>query len=97
MTKAVKVPMHRIWSRIGSNSKTWYNPAFQGPGGLYGIRRGGFTDQPLTFQVTELKKQHIQDVSEPFMTLEGARRFAERLAEGGDAGDRFGAGVSRPG
>jgi len=80
--KAVEVPMMRVWRRIGPQRGAWYTPAFQGPRGLYGIRQVGGGVDPIMFQVCRLEKGYIKDISEAWMTLEGARKFARRIAEG---------------
>lgn len=88
--KAVTVPIDRVSEQLFEDTPGWWAPeAYQGPGGLFAVRE---TDDDHTFQVYRLTEQDGQAkaVSLPFMTPEGARRFCERVAGGGDSAVRFG-------
>lgn len=89
--KAVPVPLTRIAKHL-SPGKTWHDPGYQGPAGLYVVRGFGGDNHPPMFQVTRIRKEVLprtEDVSLPFMTLEGAEQFARRMAEGAPEKERF--------
>ncbi len=99
MRRAESVPLGRIVKRLPMKG-TWFAPAYQGPAGLYVVRAVGFSEDPLMFQVCRLTEEasstgdvaivpKSKDISEPFMTYEGADQFARRLAEGAPRGERF--------
>lgn len=90
MRRAESVPLGRILKHLPEKG-TWYAPAYQGPAGLFVIREAGFGRDPLMFQVCHLTKNDRQavDASEPFMTLEGADQFAQRMAAGSPEKARF--------
>lgn len=87
--KAVTVPIDRVSEQLFEDTPGWWAPeAYQGPGGLFAVRE---TDDDHTFQVFRLcQDKDAERVSLPFMTPEGARRFCERVAGGGDSAVRFG-------
>jgi hypothetical protein len=96
MKRAVEVPLARILKRLPDHG-TWHTPGYQGPRGLYAVRSVA-GDGPPKFQVCRLEKSWsrtgdvheinlTRDISEPWLTIEGARKFAERLAEGVERGE----------
>jgi len=91
MTRAVPVPLARIIRHLPpAEGAAWVSPAHQGPGGLFAVRcTRGEHDGPPMFQVSHLTKsdRFAYDVSAPFLTQEGAARFAEGMASGGSPDD----------
>ena len=88
MTGSVSVPLHRI-KQLLDNDGPWFGPAHQGPGGLFAIRAVGDKYSPTRYQVTRLFGRRHGDpehdrppesISEPYLTLEGAERFARKMA-----------------
>ena len=100
MTKAEPVPLGRILKFLPIDG-SWVDPAFQGPNGCYAVRvTVPELDDPPMFQVSKVERRWIkgaeirevdttEDVSEPFLTFEGARQFAERIAGTGSEITRF--------
>lgn len=81
MTKAVAVPVSRVAEWLPKLGKRWFLVAFQGPGGLYVIQ----TLPDARYQVHRLMREEPPrpiPISEPFLTPEGARQYAMKLAEG---------------
>lgn len=83
MTRSQPVPLARILKHLPDEG-AWFEPAYQGPGGLFAVRAAGDLDGPIMFQVHHLTKEQAVNykVSAPFMTQEGALRFARGMAEG---------------
>ena len=92
MTKTVDVPLERIQKRLPIAGQ-WLDPAHQGPGGLYAVRRiAQWTNHPPMYQACRIETAIVggdshkintsRDISEPWMTPQGAHRFAEKLAGG---------------
>jgi hypothetical protein len=80
LKKSVNVPLKRIQKRLPA-APQWLEPAHQGPGGLYAVRRvAQSTDHPPTYEVCRVGQR--QAIGGPWMTPQGAHRFAIRLAEG---------------
>ncbi len=88
MNRCESVPLGRILKHLPEKG-TWFAPAYQGPAGLFAIRVRDNDGVPL-FQVSQLERRESQgfrkstDISAPWLTIEGAERFAQRLAGGGD-------------
>ena len=83
MTRSEPVPLGRILKHL-PNGVSWYDPAYQGPGGLFAVCAAGGHGEPIMFQVHHLTKAKAvsYEVSMPFLTQEGASRFARGMAEG---------------
>lgn len=84
MTRTAPVPISRISQHL-SRPSVWCLVAWQGPGGLYAVE--ATTDG--RYQVHSIHRGQVptnKRESEPFMTPEGARRFAEGLAARVDEG-----------
>ena len=81
MNRAVALPISRAAKWLPPATRRWFLVAFQGPAGLYAIQ-----SQPdAMYQVHRLTKEdppRTERISEPFMTPEGARQYAMKLAEG---------------
>lgn len=81
MTKAVALPISRAAKWLPPASKRWFLVAFQGPEGLFAIQ----TLPDARYQVCRLMRESPPrpvKMSEPFLTPEGARQYAMKLAEG---------------
>jgi len=81
MSKAVALPISRAAKWLPKRDKRWFLVAFQGPAGLYAIQ----SLPDARYQVHRLMREDPPRpvaMSEPFMTPEGARQFAMKLAEG---------------
>ena len=79
--RTVTLPISRVARYLPPRTKRWFLVAFQGPGGLYAIQ----TLPDARYQVHRLTRDtdpHTVPASEPFMTPEGARRFALKMADG---------------
>lgn len=84
MTRTVPVPLTRIARHLPpTEDVTWMSPAQQGPGGLFAVRCV-LDDATPMFRVTHLTKsdRFAYDVGAPFLTREGAQRFAQGMAGG---------------
>jgi hypothetical protein len=83
MKKAVALPISRAARWLPPATKRWFLIAFQGPAGLYAIQ----SLPDARYQVHRLMREDPPRpvrISEPFLTPEGARQYAMKLAEGVD-------------
>ena len=89
MNRSEAVPLSRFRKHL-PNKGVWFETAYQGPGGLFAVCEAGILDGPIMFQVCHLTKDETAsyEVSEPFLTQEGASRFARGMAEGGGPNKR---------
>ena len=83
MTRSEPVPLGRILKHLPDHG-AWVSPAYQGPGGLFAVCTSELKHGPIMFQVHHLTKAEAvsYEVSMPFLTQEGASRFARGMAEG---------------
>lgn len=91
MNRCESVPLGRILKHLPENG-TWLDPAYQGPDGLYAVRVTAPATSAPMFQVCRIfKGQNPPDEpeSEPFLTHEGADRFAQSMAGGGSPAERM--------
>jgi len=97
MRKYTAIPIGRILDCLPKTG-TWHGPAYQGIGGLFAIRGWGAGDRPPMFQVMRVYgRRHgdpahdrpPEEISGPWLTMEGAEQFARRMAEGGSPRERF--------